>query len=312
MSGMYGWALLYGLGLGLGLWLALSVMPRIGRPRLIDRVAPYLVDVSEGARQRVARRTADPLPVFGMLLAPVAGAGRRLLSSMLGGTELIETRLRQSASPLSVEGYRSRQLAWSVGGAGAGIALAALAAQAQDVPPPVSAAIIALAATTGVLTRDQILRRAADQRLARLRSELPTTLEFLTLSLSAGEGVLDALRRVARVSRGELAAEFGRVLAEVNAGVPIAGALRTMGDQLRFPPLTRVVEQMTGALDRGTPLAEVLRAQARDARDESKRDLLEVAGKKEVAMLVPVVFLILPVTVAFAIYPGIAVLQLGF
>ncbi|WP_157155459.1 type II secretion system F family protein [Diaminobutyricimonas sp. LJ205] len=311
MSGMYGWALLCGLGLGLGLWLVVSVMPRIGRPRLIDRVAPYLVDVSEGARQRVIRRTADPLPVFGMLLAPVASAGRRLLSSVLGGTELIETRLRQSASPLSVEGYRSRQLAWLVGGAGSGIALAALAAQTH-VAPPVSAAIIALAAASGVLTRDQLLRRAADRRLARLRSELPTTLEFLTLSLSAGEGVLDALHRVARVSRGELAAEFGRVLAEVNTGVPIAEALRTMGDQLRFPPLIRVVEQMTGALDRGTPLAEVLRAQARDARDESKRELLETAGKKEVAMLVPVVFLILPVTVAFAIYPGIAVLQLGF
>jgi tight adherence protein C len=29
-------------------------------------------------------------------------------------------------------------------------------------------------------------------------------------------------------------------------------------------------------------------------------------------MLVPLVFLILPVTVAFAIFPGILVLQLGF
>jgi len=65
-------------------------------------------------------------------------------------------------------------------------------------------------------------------------------------------------------------------------------------------------------LERGTPLAEVLRAQAQDARDEAKRELLEVAGKKEVAMLVPLVFLILPITVIFAIFPGIAVLQMGF
>ena len=63
---------------------------------------------------------------------------------------------------------------------------------------------------------------------------------------------------------------------------------------------------------RGTPLAEILRAQAQDARDEAKRDLLETAGKKEVGMLVPLVFLILPITIVFAIYPGIFVLQLGF
>ncbi|MDQ1581930.1 MAG: tight adherence protein, partial [Microbacteriaceae bacterium] len=67
-----------------------------------------------------------------------------------------------------------------------------------------------------------------------------------------------------------------------------------------------------GALERGTPLAEVLRAQAQDARDETKRALIELAGKKEVAMLVPLVFLILPVTVLFAIFPGIFVLQAGF
>jgi tight adherence protein C len=56
----------------------------------------------------------------------------------------------------------------------------------------------------------------------------------------------------------------------------------------------------------------VLRAQAQDSRDQAKRELLESAGRKEVAMLVPLVFLILPTTIAFAIFPGIMVLQLGF
>ena len=41
----------------------------------------------------------------------------------------------------------------------------------------------------------------------------------------------------------------------------------------------------------------MLRAQAQDSREEGKRHLLEAAGKKEVAMLVPLVFLILPVTI---------------
>jgi tight adherence protein C len=71
------------------------------------------------------------------------------------------------------------------------------------------------------------------------------------------------------------------------------------------------VEQIVGALERGTPLADVLRAQAQDARDDAKRQLLEVAGHKEVAMLFPLVFGVLPVTIAFAIFPGLVVIQLG-
>jgi tight adherence protein C len=55
----------------------------------------------------------------------------------------------------------------------------------------------------------------------------------------------------------------------------------------------------------------VLLAHAQDSRDDAKRRLLEAAGRKEVAMMVPLVFLILPVTIAFAIFPGILVLQLG-
>ena len=48
------------------------------------------------------------------------------------------------------------------------------------------------------------------------------------------------------------------------------------------------------------------------AREESKRHLIETAGKKEIGMMVPLVFLILPITIAFAIFPGLLVLQVGF
>ena len=52
-------------------------------------------------------------------------------------------------------------------------------------------------------------------------------------------------------------------------------------------------------------LAEVLRAQAADVREAGKRRLLEAGGRKEIAMMVPVVFLVLPVTVLFALFPGL-------
>ena len=60
-----------------------------------------------------------------------------------------------------------------------------------------------------------------------------------------------------------------------------------------------------------TPLADVMRAQAADAREASRRALMEEGGKREIAQMVPVVFLVLPITVVFALFPGLFVLRLG-
>ena len=48
-----------------------------------------------------------------------------------------------------------------------------------------------------------------------------------------------------------------------------------------------------------------------DAREDAKRALIESAGRKEILMLLPLVFLILPLSVLFAVFPGIVMLKLG-
>lgn len=299
-----------GVGLGLGLWSIMGVIPRLARPRLVVRVAPYLMDVSAEARGIVSRRTIEPLPVIGELLTPAYAALRSRFGSVLGGNAEIAVRLRQAGTARSVESFRSRQLAWAIGGAVAGLFGALLVGQ-DSLSFIFVVAVAIVGGIAGLLACDKLLARAAAARVRRIAAELPTTLEFLTLSLSAGEGILDGIRRVSQISRGELAVELSRVVYETNTGVAFADALRAMAADIRLPSLNRCVEQVIGALDRGTPLAEVLRAQAHDSRDQSKRELLEVAGKKEVAMLFPLVFLILPATIVFAVFPALAVLQLG-
>ncbi len=306
------WSIVCGLALGVGLWTLTSLVPRLSRPRLVHRVAPYLVDVSEGARAFVSRRSQNPLPVFGVLLGPVVDRMRAVLAPLLGGAAAIGLRLRQAGSPLSVEAFRSRQLAWGIGATALGVVASFLLAQTRPVPIPVSALLVVVAGAVGFIASDRVLQRAAKRRVARMNAELPVVLEFLTLSLSAGEGILDSIRRVATTSRGELAAELGGVVAAVNSGSALGDSLLRLADSLRMPALTRCFDQVVGALERGTPLAEVLRAQAQDAREQAKRELLELAGKKEVAMMIPLVFLILPVTILFAVFPGIFVLQVGF
>jgi tight adherence protein C len=305
-------AVLCGLALGLGLWLLVSLAPRLSRPSLTLRVAPHVLDISPYARELVDRRTVDPLPVFGLVLEPILRRLRRALDVVIGGSETTVRRLRQAGLPISVDDFRTRQLVWGAIGGGLATGATVVGSQFTPVTPVAATAIVLVATVLGFLGRDYALQREATLRSARIADELPTVLEFLTLSLSAGEGILDALRRVSRVSRGELAAELGGVTTAVASGLPLSDTLGTLARDLQLPAFTRAVEQITGALERGTPLTDVLRAQAQDSRDDAKRALLELSGKKEVAMLVPVVFLILPATVLFAIFPGIFVLQVGF
>jgi tight adherence protein C len=234
------------------------------------------------------------------------------VTALLGGDATVERRLRQSGSAITVAAFRARQLLWAAGGAALGVLAALVLARSAAVSPPVMVVLAVAAAASGLLLPEQLLARRARARLRRIADELPTVLEFLSLALAAGETVRDALRRVARIGSGDLAAELGHVMTDVEVGVPLTDALQRCASTLELPALSRVVEQLVTALDRGSPLVEVLRAQAQDSRDDAKRQLIESAGRKEVAMLVPLVFLILPVTIMFALFPATLVLELGF
>ena len=135
-------------------------------------------------------------------------------------------------------------------------------------------------------------------------AEFPTVADLLALSVAAGEGPVAALDRVVRTCRGELAAELARVLGDVRSGTSVSTALDDLARRTGLPVVARFAEGFAVALDRGTPLAEVLHAQAADVREAGRRALIETGARKEVAMMVPVVFLVLPVTVLFAFYPG--------
>ncbi len=300
-------ALAGGLGIGLGLWSISSRLPALARPRLAARIAPFLTDVSAEAQRLAHPPGVDPGRVLGVVASPVLDAFQRLFGGLLGGRGRTALLLARSGRPWTLETYRLRQVVWAAAGGVAGAVLGALAA--ANGSPGAALAGPVVGAIAGPLLRDRLLAAEGDRRARRIESELPTVLEFLALSLSAGEGVRDALRRVAQVGSGALAVLLRAVVDETSVGVPLAAALTRAADELRIPGLTLCLTHVVGALERGSPLADVLRVQAADAREAARRDLLEAAGKKEIAMLVPLVFLILPTTVAFAVGPGILVLQ---
>ena len=287
-----------------GVVLVTRRLPVLRRPRLEDRLAPYLRDAHRPSTLLRAERTVTPFPTLERLAAPFLSDGARLIERLLGGATSARHRLDRAGGTTTLEDFRAEQVVW--GGAGLlGGLVASLALAARGAVSPVPVLLLCLLSTVaGVLARDHWLTRQVERREERMMAEFPTVAELLALAVVAGEGPVGALERVTTVSRGELAKELGRALADARAGASLVQALHGVGSRTSLPALSRFVDGVAIAVERGTPLADVLRAQAVDVREAGKRALLEAGGRKEIAMMVPVVFLVLPVTVLFALFPG--------
>lgn len=299
---------LLGIGLGVlaggGLWLAATGTPMARRPTLDARLAPYLRDAPRPSRLLTQSGTLTPFPTFERLLRPVLADLVKVVDRWVGGVSGVRRRLDQLGSDLTIEQFRAEQVIWGAFGLAAGLGLVVLTVLGGGGTNPLVLLLSAVIFTVGgVLARDRYLTRQVAHREERMLAEFPTIAELLALAITAGEGPVGALERVTRISSGELTRELGRALSEARAGASLVMALEGVARRTSLAPLARFVDGVAVAVERGTPLAEVMRAQAVDVREAGKRALLESAGRREIGMMVPVVFFVLPVTVVFATVP---------
>ena len=296
---------------GLGATFTVYGAPRHRRPRLDHRLAPYLRDAPRRSSLLSYEPASTPFPTLERILRPVMADATRMLDRVLGGVGSTRRRLEQAGRQMTVDEFRAEQVLWSAIGLLLGIGASILLLANNPHRAPVILVLLCFATTlTGVVARDYALTQEVRKREQRMLAEFPTVAEMLALAVGAGEGPVGALDRVTRTSKGELAKELAKALAEARAGATLVSALENIAGRTSLPALARFVDGVAVAVERGTPLAEVLRAQAVDVREAGKRALLDAGGKKEVAMMIPVVFFILPVTMLFALYPGFISLRL--
>ncbi|AEH08622.1 MULTISPECIES: type II secretion system F family protein [Protofrankia] len=303
---------LIGLLTGLGLLIIIRRSPVVRRIRLADRMDPYLRDAPAQSRLLADRPRTTMSSRSGLeeLLRPFVRDAAGRLDRFLGGRAALLRRLTQAGGRTSVEEFRVQQVICSAAGALVGAFLLLVRALTGVGPPSiVGVAMVVAGVAGGIVARDWWLTRAIREREERILIEFPTVAELLALAVTAGESPVGALERVSRLSHGELGRELRLALADARAGATLVQALEGMATRTTVPSLARFVDGMAVAIERGTPLAEVLRAQAVDVREAGKRQLLEAGGRKEIAMMVPVVFFVLPTTVIFAFYPALVSLS---
>ncbi|MFC4785351.1 type II secretion system F family protein [Nocardioides sp. MAHUQ-72] len=305
------WGAVLGAVLGAGVLLVATRVLELRRTQLSVRVLPYVRDLpqvghSPGLKVVSSSPTSAAAGVFGPVLRSAADTVERVL----GGATSVRRRLERADIDKTVHEFRVEQVLWGL----AAFALAAAYGLVKALADPhgaVASLVLCLVAFVGgVLARDTYLSNQVKERERRILAEFPTVAELLALAVAAGESPVAALDRVVRRSGGALSSDLARVLAAVRTGEPVAAAFDRMAAASGLPLVARFAQGIAVAVERGTPLAEVLHAQAADVREAGRRELIEVAARKEVAMMVPVVFLVLPVTVLFAFWPGVIGLHL--
>lgn len=119
--------------------------------------------------------------------------------------------------------------------------------------------------------------------------------QSLTLAINAGT---EELQRRAR-----------EILDFSSEHVLLVHQLQNLAQSERDNSLGRFARTLALALERGNSPESSLLQLAREIRETARRELLQLAAKKEIAMMVPVVFAVLPSVTAVALFPAMKSLQ---
>ena len=228
--------------------------------------------------------------VLNPLLNRLVGIGRRLTPSDY--TERILVKLNVAGNP---PGWTvDRVLSLKVVGMGAGLVGGLLLGLLLGKGVTFTLGCAVLVTVAGYFGPNLYLYQKGYDRSGQIERALPDALDLLSISVEAGLAFDAALAQVARNTAGPLAAEFARVLQEMQIGLGRANALRALGERSNLPDLRSFCSAMVQADAFGIPVGQVLRVQSTEIRVKRRQRAEEMAQKIPVKIMIPLVLFILP------------------
>ena len=91
---------------------------------------------------------------------------------------------------------------------------------------------------------------------------------------------------------------------DLKNGKSLSQSLEFLGARVSSPTIRRFCDTIILAIERGSSLSDVLNRQVEEVRAGQHASLLAAAGKAEISLMIPVIFLILPISVLFALWPS--------
>ncbi len=162
---------------------------------------------------------------------------------------------------------------------------------------------------------NQLIRKITrtEVKQSEINAELVSILQMLSIMVSAGESPMSAMKYVSKRSEGILPSLIKQSFRKYEDGRTLTQTLDFIATATGSSQVRRLTNSIQIAIHRGTPILEVLNNQVLALNKQINFNLMKLSGKSEITLLIPVVFLILPVSISFAIWPSIYGLnQAGF
>ena len=144
-------------------------------------------------------------------------------------------------------------------------------------------------------------RKKRDNEVIR---SLPVYLDFLTMCVEGGLNLQGALgQAMEKAPPGPLRNEFSVVLRDLRSGLSRADSLRRMAERLDIQEITSFVSSIIQAEKMGASMANVLRVQSDQRRNERFQRAEKQAMEAPVKLVFPLVLFIFPVTFIVLLFP---------
>ena len=149
----------------------------------------------------------------------------------------------------------------------------------------------------------------SQQRKARYTSivvDLPFFIDLMALSTEAGLDFMGSLQRIVdKAENSILADEFRLVLKDIKLGSSRREALTAFAERLDIPEINAMVAVVRDAEETGASIAQVLKDQSIQMRLERFVRAEKAGARASQAMLIPMMFLILPAVFMMVFAPVI-------
>jgi tight adherence protein C len=144
-----------------------------------------------------------------------------------------------------------------------------------------------------------------------LLQELPDAIELIAAVLGSGVGHREAFIWVSARCSGQIKLELAQLVDTLGVGDSTSQSLLDYESTQKHPALRELALKLALSEQLGTSVTNQMVSLATALRGEAYSDFRKVGSKKETHLLMPLVFLVLPVTVLFALYPSVQFLQFG-
>lgn len=147
-------------------------------------------------------------------------------------------------------------------------------------------------------------KKVVDQLSKELEDEIGTQIQLLTILISSGMSPARSISVLSNSANSVSSRALKRVVQDVESGYSLIEALDRLKTAYPSTSLRRFVTTLILGIERGSALTPILTAQVRDSRTAHKNEIMRRAGKAEIGLMIPVVFLILPISILFALWPS--------